>query len=467
VRRAIVWLLCAFVFTPLAYAGRPTQIPHAPNFVFVLFDDADRSDMVHMPHVMHDVADAGATFDRFYATQSLCCPSRASLLTGEYVHNHGVYSDSVKYNGGFEQFFSRGDETDALPVQLQAHGYVTALVGKYLNGYGMAHSAGHIPPGWDRWFGTFEQLYQKYQVNDDGLLHYYGTRPKDYEDAVINRVASQWIDEVHSEPFFAFVPVLAPHTPYVAPPDTPNTFKNTIPPSLASPNFNESDVSDKPHYVRALHRFTSTDVLGITERYQERLQQMRFDDNALGKLIDQLRRERVLDKTYIIVSSDNGWMQGEHRFADKKSVPYEEDVNLPLFIRGPGIRPGMHIRQLASMIDLYPTMLDLTGTRSNRDVRSLLPLLLGQNVPWRKQLLLENFWGLEDSVPKFFGIESERYKYIEYDTGEKEFYDLKRDPYELNNIADSVPRPLISRWRARLHALQVCAGGSCRVADSN
>jgi len=465
--RAVAWLICALVFAPLVYGGTPTEIPHAPNFVLVLFDDADRSDMTQMPHLMRDVADAGATFDRFYATQSLCCPSRASLLTGEYVHNHGVYSDSVKYHGGFEQFLANGDETDALPLKLQERGYVTALIGKYLNGYTFARSKGHIPPGWDRWFGTFEQLYQKWQANDDGVARYYGTKPNDYEDGVINHLASQWISHVHHQPFFAFLPVLAPHTPYVAPPDTPNTFNDAAPPSFHSPNFNEADVSDKPGYVRTLHRLSASDVLGIKLRYEHRLQQMRFDDNALGKLVDQLRREHVLDKTYIIVSSDNGWMQGEHRFADKKSVPYEEDVNLPLFIRGPGIRPGMHIDQLTSMIDLFPTMLDLSGISSDRDGRSLLPLLLGQNVAWRKQLLLENFWGLEDAVPKFFGVESKRYKYIEYDTGEKEFYDLKRDPYELNNIVDSAPADLVARWAAKLRGLQVCAGDSCRVADSS
>jgi arylsulfatase A-like enzyme len=466
-RRVLIVLICSLVFVPVVYAGSEPVVPREPNVVLMLFDDADRSDMPLMPHVMRDVANAGATFDRFYATQSLCCPSRASLLTGEYVHNHGVYSDSPKSGGGFDEFFTQGDETAALPAQFASRGYVTGLFGKYLNGYGLGRSFGHVPPGWDRWFGTFEQTYYNWEVNDDHILRRYLFKPADYEDAVVDHNASEWIRRVHRQPFFAYIAVGAPHGPYHAPPGITETFEGAVPPSFRRPDFNERDVSDKPRYVRNLPRFTANDLAGIKERYRRRLQQMLYDDQALGAIVRQLRREHVLDKTYIVVTSDNGWMQGEHRFADKKSVPYEEDVNLPLFIRGPGIEAGRHISQLTSMIDLYPTFLDMFGRRSDRDGRSLLPLLFGQPTAWRKQLLLENFWGREDSVPKFFGIESERYKYIEYDTGEREFYDLKTDPYELRNLVTTAPRALVRSWAAKLRALRVCAGDSCRVADSS
>lgn len=465
-RRAVALLVLAFVFVPMLYAPPTLRRTKPPNIVFMFFDDADKSDLMQMPHVMHDVADAGATFDRFYATQSLCCPSRSSFLTGEYVHNHGVGSNGPR-TGGFQKFFANGNESGALPVQLQQRGYVTALIGKYLNGYGLYGSASHIPPGWDRWFGAFTQQYQNFDVNDDGVIRRFGLTARDYADNVFNRVGRSWIASTRKQPFFAYLSILAPHIPYTKPPGYSSMFANATPPSFKSPSFNEADVSDKPSYVQKIPRLTTKEIAGVKLRYQHRLQQMKLDDDALGRLVAQLRRERLLDNTYIVVSSDNGWMQGEHRFADKKSVPFEEDVNLPLFIRGPGVKPGVHIGQLASMVDLYPTFLDIAGRRADRDGRSLLPLLLGQPVSWRKQLLLENYSLDEDRVPKFFGVESARFKYVEYRTGDKEFYDLKRDPYELDNEISTVSDKLLSHWQERLHALQTCAGDSCRTADSS
>jgi N-acetylglucosamine-6-sulfatase len=329
----------------------------------------------------------------------------------------------------------------------------------------MYGSALHVPPRWDRWFATFSQEYRNFLMNDQGHIRHFGKTDLDYADKVFNRTGLDWIDR-QQMPYFAFLSILAPHTPYEKPPGYTQLFKGASPPSFKQPNFNEKDVSDKPQYIQVLPRFTSSDIAGIKERYQHRLQQMRLDDDALGVLVDHLARAHQLDNTYIVVSSDNGWMQGEHRFSFGKSVPYEEDVNLPLFVRGPGIAPGTHISQLASMIDLYPTFLDIAGTHADRDGRSLLPLLHGEPVTWRKQLLIENFSLDEDRVPHFFGVISDRYKYVEYASGDKEFYDLKKDPYEMKNEIGTVSDSFIAAWKTKLDALSICAGASCRQADA-
>jgi N-acetylglucosamine-6-sulfatase len=293
---------------------------------------------------------------------------------------------------------------------------------------------------------------------------------------VIAKKARAWISRRASrEPFFAYVAPYAPHGPYVDPPAHTTEFAGERAPR--NPSFNEADVSDKPGYVSDRPLLTVTDEAGIDQRYESGLRMMLAVDDMVKGIVADLRAAGELDNTYIFVTSDNGFMQGEHRFSSGKGKPYEEASEVPLLVRGPGITPGTRISDLAVNTDLYETFSDIAGAGEDRDGRSLLPLLHGDAPSWRNQILLENLSGdggqepddggaPDDSrVPDYYGIRTDRYKYVEYATGEKELYDLDNDPYELESIHATADRALLSDLQDKLDALKSCTGQTCRTAE--
>jgi N-acetylglucosamine-6-sulfatase len=445
----------------------PTRATSArPNIVVINFDDAVKSDVETMPNVKALIGDQGTTFDRFYATESLCCPSRATLLLGEYVHNHQIYSNRPPH-GGYGKFKKLGHEQRTIAAQLHELGYETSLFGKYMNGYGTRKSRlTYVPPFWSNWFGLRSRDgYYRYSVSNNGKIMYFGHSRKTYVDAVIGRQTIEWVGQPRDKPFLAYVAPRAPHSPYTDPPDHRRDYKKLQPPSMEKPSYNEQDVRDKPRYVRRKHKLSRGKQKGIGSLFRHRLRMMRATDDFIGTLVAQLRATGQLDNTYIFVTSDNGWMQGEHRIALQKVCSYEESVNLPLLVRGPGITPGSRISGLASMADLFATFTDLGGGTEQRDGRSLMPLMRGDTSGWRRQLLIENFDTI-NPVPKFFGLVTDRYKFVEYATGELELYDLVNDPYEIQNVAGSAPLSLMFKLKRKLDELSVCAGDTCRTADT-
>ncbi len=449
------------IATCLVDPGR-AQAVAAPNIILINFDDAAKDDVEAMPNIKSLIADQGATFDNFYATESLCCPSRSSMLLGEYVHNHGIYKNRPPH-GGFKSFHNSGHERETIARELQTLGYRTGLFGKYLNGYGTPRNGPrYVPPFWNEWFAFLKAKYLGYTVNHNGRIKHFGHAPRDYSDRVAGRRARGFING--SEPFFAYVAPHAPHRPYVDPRDHHDDYPSDVPPSVTKASFNEGDVSDKPAYVRRLPLLGGRATASIAARFRHRRRMMREMDDQIGALIGDLTQSGQLANTYIFVTSDNGWMQGEHRIGSKKLVPYEESVHLPLLVRGPGIVPGTHISELASMMDLFETFSELGGGTALRDGRSLVPLLHGLAPTWRSRLLIENF-DPTTPVPRFFGVVEGNYRYIEYETGEKELYDLSVDPDEVDNVAPSQPA-IVADLATKLTALRTCSGSSCRTADS-
>ena len=464
--RLVAVLIGLAVLGASLWSRQQSEAVEPPNIVLVFADDADKASMEALPNIDALIAQQGMSFERFYATQPVCCPSRASLLLGRYSHNHKVWTNTASRGGGFSGFRKRKHENATIARELRTHGYVSGLFGKYLNEYGPASgSEGHVPRYWNRWFATFDAKYYRYTVNDEGRVRTFGRRSHSYATSVFGNRARRWIGRVRDrKPFFAFVSMTAPHSPYVDPPNHRGEYSGDDAPSESKPSFNEDDVSDKPRYIRTRPRLSGSDVRGIRNRYRHRMRMLLALDDFVGKLVGDLQASGELDNTYIFVTSDNGWMQGEHRRRAQKGDPYEESVRLPLFVRGPGITPGTTTHDLVSMVDLYATFADLAGGSTLRDGRSIATLLDGTATDWRDGVLVE--WPSRVSaIPGYRALVTERYKYVRYATGERELYDLLTDPFETDSLHASADPALVEQLKTQLRALEKCAGASCRTAD--
>ena len=443
-----------------------------PNVIVIMTDDQTVESMRVMKNVRHLLADRGTTFDSSYVSFALCCPSRATFLTGQYAHNHGVLSNVPPF-GGYGRL--RGRST--LPVWLQQAGYRTVLVGKYLNGYG-DRKPREIPPGWTEWYGAVNHSayrYYGYVMNENGKLVKYGTGPMDYQTDVYGRKAAEVVRRLAPQqaPFFMWVTPLAPH---IGGPPTPGRPPLTSLPAprylgrFAStalpmpPSFNELDVSDKPAQVRGRPALTAKKIAEITERYRLSLESLLSVDDAVARIIDALRRSGELENTLVVFTSDNGFLQGEHRIPIGKIWPYEPSAKVPLIMRGPGIPAGLHLHQTVANIDLAPTIADFAGAQPGltMDGMSLRPLFSDPGVFWGRDLLHEG--PLNDQLQmKFSVIRTPRWVFSNRIAGGDELYDLQTDPYELTNLrSDPASEGVQHALESRLAALSTCRGITCR-----
>lgn len=444
-------------------------------------DDQTLESMRVMKNVKRLIGAQGTTFDSSFVSFSLCCPSRSTFLTGQYAHNHGVTANTPP-DGGYYKL----DHSNTLPVWLQRSGYYTALVGKYLNEYGTKNPR-EIPPGWSEWFGTVDPStydYLHYTVNDNGVDRAYGETVTQY---ITDTLGQRAVDTVRRrartrQPFFLWLTFTAPHTgvprdiddvpldlpgsqPWTGSPYPPRRYRNKfrsveLP---QTPGFDEADVSDKPAFIRQLPRFPEHSQRAIRESYDQQLESLLAVDEAVGRLVKALSKAHALNRTIIVFTSDNGYLNGEHRVAAGKIYAYEPSIRVPLMIRGPGIPRGVHRRQTVANIDLAPTIVALTGARPGRvmDGSSLLPVIRDPNRGSDRALLLER--GPEGLGPLFTGIRTPRFKYVDYADGEEELYDLSVDPGELTNLAaDPAEQPVKAELRRRLELLRDCSGLACR-----
>jgi len=460
-----------------------------PNVVVVVLDDLEQTDgsfWKALPHTRALLADRGVTFTNAFVTNPLCCPARATILTGMYPHDTGVWAVYQESIGGAEN--------ETLGVRMQADGYTTALAGKYLNGY--ETEPDRVPPGWDEWFGlagTFLDGYS-YTANHNGTIESFGTRPRDYQTDVVAREARSFVGQTErddTKPFFLYLAPTAGHWSMgPAPRHAQNPYADDRLPR--PPNFDERDVSDKPFWLREGVPRINGDVLrNETERYRRNRGTLYAADDMVEALVDELRGKGELDHTYFVFTSDNGYNRGAHRLRGK-AVPYEESIRIPLVISGPGIRHGTEDR-LVIHPDLAPTIYDLAGVPVPDDVdgRSLVPLLHGDDGPWRRDFLVEfrgqygtrilidtradvekkvaSENGLGAFVPSYRAVRTARWKYVEWYGGtdhDYELYDLRADPYELENLL-ATPEgatehaSTTARLQSRLEALAACAGATC------
>ena len=479
-RTAAVLVAVALWALPSAAQARPASAAKdgRPNILVVMTDDQAAADVAKMPNVRRLLAARGTTFTEAIDSFPLCCPARATFITGQYAHNHGVGGNFYPYG-----WYGMKDRGNTLPAWLQKVGYRTALIGKWLNGYGAQDAHGEVPAGFDMWHGLLDVSaydYYNFVMNSDGALKtwgdadfarklvefakievipnpggapgiikkltevfgpapytYFGAQnPADYSPDVTGGVTEGLVraERRSKQPFFIWWTPAAPHREDVAttlmrrpgadPRPAPRHEAAAMRLRLPRPaSFNETDLTDKPSNVtKAAPPLTDADIQQLQLDYGGRIGALRAVDDHVARLVRILRDTGQLRNTMIVFLSDNGWLQGEHRIPGDKFLPYEESVRVPLIIRGPGVAAGRTVRRQIANVDFAPTLLDIADARAGRpqDGVSLLPVLRGGQPPSRA-IELEALRPLfEEPVPNnawdrpYRGVRTGRYTYVVY-----------------------------------------------------
>ncbi len=544
VATGLLALLC--LLAAAGHRSASAATPVRPSFVVIQTDDQTLDELyagfgqprlLAMPNTLNLIAKRGETFNNYYVSYPLCCPSRVSLLTGRYSHNNGVRGN-VQPNGGYFGFSFRAAFQHNLAVWLQNDGYRTIHVGKFLNGYGDApfDDGTAVPPGWSAWHTVQKadttHYYYGYTLNDNGQIdgpfgdsgswdtREYGVRddigcpfaptnglPCNYETDTLTSIATAELQGTSPEkPFYLQLDYTAPHGDFRHPagpepaPRHYNWFNGAPPPHRRSQGFAEGNVADKPRFIREAPYLSLSDIHTYRVYYDKALESLRSIDDGVKQVIDTLGALHRLRNTYIIFTSDNGFFFGEHRLIGGKFLAYEPSTHLPFLIRGPGIRPGTESNELVGNIDIAPTVLELAGAEADKSIdgRSMVPFLLDPDLRTLRPYLFESFVESSDveeqgaiaepgdqsgrtsargrgattsilAPPKDYeGIRLGPYKYIAWPDGEKELYDLEKDPYELNNIV-RIPNYFPVRnflHHELLNRLEDCSGRTCQEEAS-
>ena len=419
-----------------------------PNFVVIVTDDQRWDTLDVMPAVQRLLVAGGVTFRNAFATTPSCCPSRVSILTGQYSHHTGVFDGSSGNAPGGAPAFEDGS---SLATWLDDAGYRTGLVGKYLNDYA-ALPEGYVPPGWDEWFAIAQPppqiRYYDYELNENGTIVPYGDAPSDYSTSVLREKAVRFVEA--EGPFFLYFAPIAPHQPSIPAPEDVGTEIDAAwdPP----PSFDEADVSDKPG-----GGWAGRDPATVRAIRDDMLRSLLAVDRAIQAIVEAVSVAGSMDETYLLLTSDNGFLWGEHRLTGKV-WPYEESIRVPLVIRPPGRRDARIVDEFALNIDIAPTIAELAGIEPGLppDGVSLVPFLEGDPGPSRDRFVVE-FHGFAPGVPPYVAVRTERHLYVEYRNGWRELYDLRVDPHQLRNLFGdrdrSPPDALVERLRASLRVL--------------
>lgn len=403
-----------------------------PSILLIVTDDQRWDTLWAMPEVQRSLVDRGVTFSESFTTSSLCCPSRASILTGEYPHTTGVYRQAPPF-GGFQWF----RDSTTIATELHDAGYRTGLFGKYLDSYQRGALTGYVPPGWDRWVAFVHSQFFDYGLTVDGEVRRRGGEPDDYSTDVLANHAEAFIRNTEGPLFALFAPA-APHAPAIPAPADEGGFDDL--PAWRPPSFDEADRSDKPMYMQALRPIGPERTANLEVLRRNQYRSLQAVDRAVARLLDALEDTGRLDDALVIFTSDNGLLWGEHRWL-KKEVPYEEAIRVPLVIRADAIvgRGARTDDRIVANIDLAPTIADVAGVDlPGVEGKSLVPLLTGTAETWRQALLIEHLRGA-NPIPTYCAVRTERYLFASYDTGERELYDLDADPFELRNLSGTEP----------------------------
>jgi N-acetylglucosamine-6-sulfatase len=510
-----------------AVAGKDKR----PNILVVMTDDMASTDVAFMPNVQKLLAKRGTTFADAVDSFPLCCPARATFMTGQYAHNTGVAGNFYPFG-----WYGMKGRKNTLPAWLDKAGYTTAHVGKWLNGYGSRDAHGEIPKGFDIWHTLLDVSaydYHNYLMNSNGKIRAYGDAdfarklvefseiqvtppagkgvpdilaklqeefgpppytywgaqdPKDYSSDVTGQITTKLVRQQakSKDPFFIWWSPAAPHREDVAvtlmgrpgaDPRPPARYEAlsksfTLP---QPPSFNEADFGDKPSTLTSkAPLMTQQQIDQLQLNYQGRIGSLRAVDDHVGNLVKTLRKTGQLQNTMIMFLSDNGWLQGEHRVTGDKFLPYEESIRIPLIVRGPGVPAGKTIKGQVSNVDFAPTLVDAADAKPGRtmDGVSLLPTIANPKERPKRVLEIEALAPLfEQNVPvnawdrPYTGVRTDRYTYVVWtETGEKELYDRKADPYQLQNVAgDPAYAAVESDLAAKLAELADCRGKACNV----
>lgn len=435
------------VWTVTAGSGANAQEAdhERPSILLIVTDDQRWDTLWAMPEVRRSLVDRGVTFDESFVSSPLCCPSRASILTGAYPHTTGVYTQGLPH-GGFRAF----DDSTTIATVLHDAGYRTGFFGKYLDSYQSGALSGYVPPGWDRWVAFVHSDYVDYGLTVDGDVRRYGRAPGDYSTDVLADQVDAFI-RATDDPLFAIYAPAAPHAPATPAPVDRGAFSDL--PPWRPPSFDEADRSDKPRHVERLRPLGPERIAALEELRKDQYRSLQAVDRAVARLVGALEDTGRLEDALVVFTSDNGLLWGEHRWL-KKEMPYEEAIRVPLVVRADALTGGAprSVDRLVGNIDLAPTVAEVAGVSlPDAEGRSLVPLLEGERVPWRHELLIEHMKG-RNPVPTYCAVRSDHALFATFSTGERELYDLDTDPFELENLAGRAPL-LEARLDATLRSL--------------
>jgi N-acetylglucosamine-6-sulfatase len=506
--RPPVVLVAILVLLGLVSAGLqsvPPGVPTAaavlpqpePNFVVIFLDDMRADQLSGLPYTTATIGGQGAIFDNAYAPYPLCCPARATILSGQYPHNNNVFGN-VPPLGGVSAF----DDTHTIATWMNGAGYETAYMGKYFNGYGVATPSTYSPPGWTEWDVLARGLYnyRRFTLNiNEQLVDYVGS----YQTHVMGTLSTRFIRKNAGSPFLMVTGFKAPHSGGPREPDDPDATvscfatdlcgnktpavsapyrdSETGHPMPVSSSYDEADVSDKPAHIASLPSFQPEFSAAHQELWEQQLESIRAVDDQIHRIVWTLRKEGVLKRTYILVTSDNGYLLGEHRIPFGKVHPYEPSARIPMMLRGPGIPAGVHPTQLVGLQDIAPTVLRATGNYGIQthvlDGVSLLRLTTDRTASARRDLALEagppgdvaDEGAVADASPAaraYRGIRTDGgWKYVRYRNGEQELYNLRTDPAEMNNLAqDPLHQQRLLALAEASARLSNCVGRACMVS---
>ncbi|MBE0672123.1 MAG: sulfatase [Anaerolineales bacterium] len=475
-----ILMLVSLIATSCGAESKAVVLPmeNRPNILFILTDDLDSrlGTMDYMQNVQNLLVARGTSIADYFVTSPVCCPSRTTTLKGQYTHNHGVYHNDSP-NGGFVKFNESKGENSTLPVWLQAAGYRTALIGKYLNNYPNSNEREYVPPGWSEWYSPARKnAYDGYDyvLNENGVLVAYSPHEVNYFTDVMSRKAVDFIQRADKDdtPFFLYLSTFAPHEPSTPAYRHLNLFPDLTVPQ--TPSFNEADVSDKAPDMSRNPLLTQAQIDNMDELYRNRIRSLQAVDEMVAELVKTLEETGQLENTYIIFTSDNGFHMGQHRLYAGKEFLFEEDISVPFIVRGPGIAEGESVSgYLSGNVDLASTFSAWAGVEPPAfvDGRSLTNILAGNPIPyenWRQVFLLEEYRAGDENfpVPTYSGLRTEQYLYVEYSMGFVELYDIQKDPYQLENIAPSADPALLKYYSDWLEALNKCSGSTCRELET-
>jgi arylsulfatase A-like enzyme len=461
-------LVCGVVALATA-ASAPAQAarPARPNIVFILADDLSTNLLRYMPNVLR-MQREGVSFTNYFVTNSLCCPSRASILTGQFPHDHEVLTNTAPF-GGFEAFSDFGSEDRTFATALQDSGYRTGMLGKYLNGY--HPSSGYVPPGWSLW-NVPGNAYDGfgYVMSENGRTAHFGKRPRAYVTDVLSRRGRAFVSRVAKarKPFLLELASFAPHHPYTPAPRHAQAF-----PWLAAPRTAAFDAATAgaPEWLAGRGPLNLDESAAIDRDFRKRAQSVLALDELVGAVRATLKRRGLDKNTYVVFSSDNGFHMGEHRLTAGKMTAFDTDIRVPLIVVGPGVPAGEERDELVANVDLAPTFMGLAGVEPPRNVdgHALVGLLHGEAPgDWRDAVLIEHHRpepSLEDpdiqarpsgTPPSYSALRTRFGTYVEYATGEREYYDLRVDPDQLENVYDRLDATEQESLAETLAALRSC-----------
>ncbi|KAJ3017103.1 UNVERIFIED_CONTAM: hypothetical protein HDU68_011857 [Siphonaria sp. JEL0065] len=442
-----------------------------PNIILLLSDDQDvrLNSLDYMPILQKHLGKEGTKFDKHYVTTALCCPSRVSILKGQFAHNTN-FTDVGPPTGGYDLFLENKLDHEYLPVWLQRAGYSTHYIGKFVNGYGVPNHKS-VPRGWSSFDGlvnpwVYDFYHPVFARDGNEPKHYRGIHQVD----VVREKALNVLNEVTKQdaPFFLYLSPSAPHTTVSFKGENAVGMSESIPAHRhknlfahekipRTPSFNTKNVTGKPNYIASLPLLNQTAIDTLDHWYRQRLRNLQSIDELLEAVIDHLTEHEQLDNTYIFYSADNGYHIGLHRLNAGKTTPYEDDVNVPFFVRGPGVAKGKVRHDVNSHTDFAPTFLKIAAVNFDRETLGVefwrpaggefAPIPLGKENTYRSVRINGDIYS---------------YLYTVWCTGHRELYDNTKDPYQLENIYKIAPRTLINRLDALLVEIHDCKGVKCQ-----